>query len=92
MPDPLSLMPNARSLIFHHWIYGTKVAPSDSQNLFPQTGWDDGVRSCLPLAQEGRIAAHGDVVQWGECECVVLAEAAESSWGIIWKQEVATKP
>eukprot|EP00285_Hemiselmis_virescens_P001040 CAMPEP_0173416238 /NCGR_PEP_ID=MMETSP1356-20130122/85152_1 /TAXON_ID=77927 ORGANISM="Hemiselmis virescens, Strain PCC157" /NCGR_SAMPLE_ID=MMETSP1356 /ASSEMBLY_ACC=CAM_ASM_000847 /LENGTH=448 /DNA_ID=CAMNT_0014378543 /DNA_START=8 /DNA_END=1354 /DNA_ORIENTATION=- len=53
-----------------------------------ETGWDAGVRACLPVGLEGRVASHGDVVQWGECVCIVLSEPHKSSWAMIWKNEL----
>jgi len=52
------------------------------------TGWEAGVRACLPVALEGRVASHGDVIQWGECICVVLTPPHQSSWAMIWNNEL----
>ncbi len=48
-----------------------------------ETGWEMGLRACLPIAEEGRIASHGDVVQWGECVCVILSDPLDTSWSLI---------
>ena len=41
--------------------------------------------------QVGSIATHGDVVQWGEAVAVVLTRSDESSWAMIWRNELRTR-